>query len=334
MFLLIHWFFNTLSYFDELTDQSSLIDSNIYVCKIVNYLRNVCRCVFSMTTLSYSFERALAIFLPFKIIKIKSRVASVLIALIFLVSFISPLQYIYGYNLVEGHVDVNVSLVVCTIKPKLLEYFEKFSFFFNLFFVYLPLLFVILLNFSILIKLKNYKLEMTAELGKGLSTQFLKIMNQLYEENFNMKKINSIDPTLFNAMPMRTKYLESMPKNSLFTQNSANPSELNSVIKIKRSGPSIIINQKFSNTKTLVMISTCYIVLNIPNLINLFFVFNPFLEEKIEMKIKVQKDMSINNYLLFSEVTNLANYCINGLLFLIFGKAFRIHLKKIWHRFR
>ena len=343
IFLLINWIIHTLPNFQDLVELQSMIDSNVYICKMMNYFHSVCRCMFSMTTFCYSLERALAIFLPFKIIKIKSRVTGVFIILIFLVSFLSPLQYIYSYKLVRGYVHNNISIVVCTVKPTILEYFEKFSFFFNLFFVYLPIFFVILLNFSILIKLKNYKLEITTELSKGLSTQLLKILNQLYEENFMWKKINSTNTngTMFDTVTMRNHYLRRsmpskssciLPNSSLCTQNLANPSELHSLNR--RLGKSIVINQKFTNTNTLIMISMVYIVLNIPNLINLFIIFNPFSENKTNIKIKVQNDISIASYLLFSEAANIAIYCINGLLFILFGKAFRIHLKKIWYRLR
>lgn len=337
LFLLFHWYVNVLPYFTDLNDSINLTDSNVIICKLFNYLRNVCRVVFAVSTLSYSLERALAIFFPFQIIKHKSRVTAFLLVFIFLVSFTSPIHFILFYDL-----DANShNMTSCSVAPSGQFQFEELTFFFNLYAIFLPIFIVILLNFSIVFKLKNYQVEITSDSGFNLASDILKMVNKLYEENFILKQQKRLANTeMISNLPSLMNLTNGMAtiKNCrLFTSNcnnqlSANTSEWNAINRIKKSKDKILINQKFTNTKTLVLVSTVYIVLNVPNIFNLFILLNPYLNFRNDLKSKLFIDSKITSFMLIADIFNVANYSINGLLFFMFGKVFRLHLLRIWRK--
>lgn len=197
------------------------------------------------------------------------------------------------------------------------------------------------MNFSIVFKLKNYRVEITSDSGFKLTSDILKMVNNLYEENFILKQQKRLANTeMISNLPSLMNLTNGMAtiKNCrLFTSNcnnqlSANTSEWNAINRIKKCKEKILINQKFTNTKTLVLVSTVYIVLNVPNIFNLFILLNPFLNFRNDLKSKLFTDSKITSFMLIADIFNVANYSINGLLFLMFGKVFRLHLLRIWRK--
>lgn len=326
IFLFFHWYINILPYFTDLNQTLNIIETNVYACKLINYLRNVCRAVFALSTLSYSLERALAIFIPFYIIEHKNRVSAFLIVFIFTVSFTSPIHFAFDYDLIESN---STTANVCS--PNNQANFEILTFFFNVFAIYLPLFLVILINFSIIVKLKNYRVEITSD-GNKFNNDILKMVNKLYEENFVINKTKRFFNSEFITTAIFNNYTNATGRNlKLFT---ANTSELHTIAnRIKQQREKFTINQKFTNTNTLILVSSVYILLNIPNIINLFFIFNPYLDYELDARIKMNSDPRLVTYMLVSGIFNVTNYSINGVLFFIFGKVFRVHLYNIWKCF-
>lgn len=174
-------------------------------------------------------------------------------------------------------------------------------------------------------------MEITSDSGFNLTSDILKMVNKLYEENFILKQQKRLaEMEMISNLPSLMNLSNGMAtiKNCcLFTSNcnnqlSANTSEWNAINRIKKSKDKILINQKFTNTKTLVLVSTVYIVLNVPNIFNLLIPLNPYLNFRNDLKSKLFIDSKITSFMLIADIFNVANYSINGLLFFMFGKVF------------
>ena len=201
-FLVLHWFINTTQliivyYKIENTgvffNIINLINWSDYSCKILNYLCNVTRSFSTFSTLSFSLQRAYAIYFPFKMIIFKkySKLISIFsnLALVTLPLLIS-LPELYNYELVEFNKtnsnssgsgeQQNDKIMLCDIKTYNVAFHTEFKFLFVIGTLLVPFIIIILSNIAIVIKLKRSKLVVL---------NYYKLYDQRYSKSSNFVAI-------------------------------------------------------------------------------------------------------------------------------------------------
>ncbi|CAF0961799.1 unnamed protein product [Brachionus calyciflorus] len=166
IFLVLHWLINTtqiiisyleLSTFSILFLILNTVNTNEYTCKIMNFTCTFTRSLSTYLTLTFSFERTISIYFPFKIITHKQNCIFkiVLIFLIILSSLVSFKDY-QNYKLIKFS---NQSLILCEIPEDKFQSHLNSKLIFTVLTLLFPIFLIILLNISILFRMnrkKNY----------------------------------------------------------------------------------------------------------------------------------------------------------------------------------
>lgn len=179
LFLILHWYINTsqiiITYFKLiqykfLLQTLNLVNSSNFVCKSMNFAYVFCRCLSTYLTLTFSFERTIATYFPFKIVSYKQHshfvFKIVFIGLIFF-SFMVSIQSYQNYQLIKLKTNSNQIYdpkffhltEICDITEQHFSRHAKFTYAFILLMLLFPLILVLLLNISIFIRMnrkKNY----------------------------------------------------------------------------------------------------------------------------------------------------------------------------------
>jgi hypothetical protein len=117
--------------------------------------------------------------------------------------------------------------------------------------------------------------------------------------------------------------------NSSVANNSRKLSltqESNKIIKIN------YFNQKLHNTKMLVVLSTFFVIFNLPYLIQFYISLVPYYDQynsDLSLKERIDLQYKFHTYLSIAEILYVSNYSLNGLLLFSSGKIFRIHLWRL-----
>lgn len=360
-YLNLHFFIHTLPYIYylvESNDQTELvnvnfIDSNRYICKVFVYLRLVSRCSFTMATLGYSLERALAIYFPFKIMIYKDKVSKFIFIVTVLVSLAAPFFVLFFYDIYNNR---------CEIDKQQWDLYRLSLFYLNLTTSFLPFITIVTLNASILIKLKKYEIIVTTLCTKSTKTnvksEILKILNNIYEENFSLiqEKLLPINQKLKfrKAFELKSSTRMSCKSNSDRKENnkysilskltaekskSANivtsavlTSDYNFSKKLEKKRQSFYVNQQFPNTNFFIIISSINMFLNIPFIVNTCFIFNPYLKENFgDVEALSTRNAYLFLYLTLTELITTAKYSLT-IFFFTFSNVFRYHLNDISKR--
>ena len=179
LFLVLHWYINTsqiiITYFkliqyNFLLQVLNLVNSSDFICKSMNFAYVFCRCLSTYLTLTFSFERTIATYFPFKIVSYKQHshfvFKIVFIGLIFF-SFMVSIQSYQNYQLIKLKTNSNQIYDpkffhltdICDITEEHFSRHAKFTYAFILLMLLFPLILVLLLNISIFIRMnkkKNY----------------------------------------------------------------------------------------------------------------------------------------------------------------------------------
>ncbi|RMZ98234.1 hypothetical protein BpHYR1_039790 [Brachionus plicatilis] len=179
LFLVLHWYINTsqiiITYFKLINYKFlffflNLVNSNNLVCKSMNFAYVFCRCLSTYLTLTFSFERTIATYFPFKIVSYKQHshfIFKIVFIGLILFSFMVSIQSFQNYQLIRLNTNSNEIYdpkffhlnAICDIAEEHFSRHAKFTYIFVLLMLIFPVILVILLNISIFLRMnrkKNY----------------------------------------------------------------------------------------------------------------------------------------------------------------------------------
>jgi hypothetical protein len=252
-----------------------LINSNILICKIMNYFYKVFLFINSSMTVIFSLERALAINFPIRMRSTKERRRSLLKIIFMLViayCFVYPAYYLFLLNIFNMHNGQQ-----CRIQNESLYF--KLTILFVLQTLAIPFILITISNISILVGIERHR-------------------RILIKRSLTFR-----DPSLqFNSFSSA-----SLPSNSLHRPDSRKSSD-----------------KKMRLTKILITISASFVLLRLPFFIAWcrfilfkFYITKPFNEEqRNELKRR-------NEMVDYTEILQLINYAVTGLLYFATGNSFR-----------
>jgi len=253
-----------------------LINSNIFICKIMNYFYKVFLFINSSMTVIFSLERALAINFPIRMRSTKERRRSLLKIIFVLViayCFVYPTYYLYLLNIFTMHNGQQ-----CRIQNESLYF--KLTILFVLQTLAIPFVLITISNISILVGVERHR-------------------RILIKRSLTFRD-PSLQITSFSSA--------SLPSSSLQRPNSFQRSAV----------------KKMRLTKILITISASFVLLRLPFFIAWcrfilfkFYITKPFNEEqRNELKRR-------NEMVDYTEILQLINYAVTGLLYFATGKSFR-----------
>ena len=302
------------------------INSNIFVCKILSYLISVSIFMNSSITVTFSVERALAINFPLTIRNLREKrrfLFKIIIILIISWNWIYPIYHLfltdmikYGKPLIQKKCDIPLQ-------------FESLYFKFTMMFVIqtltVPFILITISNVSILTAIERNR--------KGLLQKRFEDKKFYFEKNGKpIKHINSLKSDFsiesfclenknHQMMSLRSPLRFRTSKNSKY-KNSTNSSFKSSSCKTGGGN-----NKNMHITKMLIMISLSFVLFNLPYFVAwcryaIFRVYNtkPFNQEQ------AKEIMNLYNVVKLTEILNLLNYAITGVLYFATGKAYRQNL--------
>ena len=286
-----------------------LFDSNVVVCKLFNYFKFFSRFLALSSILVFSFVRMLAVYYPFKSFK---RFEKCLLFILFGVSVLYPLCYLFIYDIVETgnlsnpnssknfHVAALTPIfqnVHCSIPIKYEKIFLVIHWI-SLFFIFVSYFIISLTNVMLIahdIKLRK-QTRTNIRVNRG--------------SKCNNNSSNEIKPS------------ENVFSEFFFVKIS-----FINLLNFSRKVKIISENRSFQNKKMLITLSSSFILFNIPYFCVLFLVlfnldsFTTRNEEELVNRIRLK------SYFTFVEIFKLFNSSITGLLIFVSGKIFRIHFR-------
>ena len=245
-----------------------LVNSNIWMCKFVNYFYKVFLFMNSAMTVMFSLERAVNIIFPIKMRSLRSKhrfLFKYIITIVIVYCFGYPTYYLYLLDIITS----SNQKTVCKIQNKSLYF--KLTILYVLQTLAIPFILITISNILILVAMKQTR------------------------QNLLVKSIS------YNAPNATTQLLI-----------SNNPKKL----------------KKMRMTKILILISASFVLLRLPYFIAwcrfaIFTVYTkkPFDEEKRnELKMR-------NEIVDYTEVVNILNYALTGLLYFVAGNSFQKRLR-------
>lgn len=346
LFLAVQFYMGTYNrmifYFDHNHHTSSLLDSSPAFCKSLPYLRNSARFLNATITVCFSFERLLAVYYP---LRARSRNPKYifLLKIVVVVSFVVPSYSVFLAELTpmseqadEMYKRYNLSRAfnLNSLSPALgkfscsasRKHFEKLLVFHGLFWL---LMFTAYLMISasllaIIVKLKNSK------------RTFLKVS---YSSS-NSNSSRHVTKTIVRKEQQMIRLSEPSAQQPFCCDNSnenlSTSPNVGSVCPSSfMSSPSRrsfqLANPKIHNTQILTSISLSFVLLNLPFFVAMFVMFymSMRLGDKRRFAVTDLVDkMKIQIWMLVTDMLQLANFSLTGLLFFCSGQIFRIHAIK------
>jgi len=316
--LLSHFYMSTLTriIYHFAMEQSILMsvyvfDSNVFVCKLFNYLKFFSRFVALSSILVFSFVRMLAIYYPFKSFK---RFEKYLLVILCSISASYPLCYLFTYDIIEtGHDFVNLSITnsskifhVATLTPILQNLhctipaeYEDLFFIINTFsclFVFISFFIVSTSIISLIVHEIKSKKESKTNLRVNRGSQIKR------NSSNDMRSSERVSSESFIKKFTTINYL-----NLQRTIVSPNPS--------------------FQNKKMLITLASSFILFNVPYFCVIFLVVNILNSFAASNEQEPIDRIRLKSYFTFVEIFKLFNYSITGLLIFVSGKMFRIHFR-------
>lgn len=274
-----------------LIDLFNIIDRNIVVCRLVNYLRNVLRFMSAYVILVFTIQRALVVSKPLYN-RFKSR-KSALIA-IFLISYLSLFMNTWALFMFE--IQKNEFTQYCDVKKSWSFAYLIINVIYMILVMIIPILLILGFNFLIIFKISQN-------------------VSQRVELRPLRSRRDKTDITRLETLPSK----ETSEKRSLACYFSIN-------YIAKRQNLLDENDKVYSSkrvTKVLLFISFSYAFFNIPYAISWVIFFVNFKFYQVDPKIT---DF-IFSFVQLSETLSVLNYGINFYLLCLSGKLFRDQLK-------
>ena len=278
------------------------INSNLFVCKLVSYLISVSIFMNASITVTFSLERALAINFPLKVRNLRENhrfVFKFVMLLVILYSFLYPMYNLFMADLVKkGRQNQR-----CDIPAQYESLYFDFTIMFVVQTLALPFLLISVSNVSILCAIERNR--------KGLLVNKFEVSSSLTESSKRDMELKSfLKSSVISKTSLKSS---SFAENDKFTKSS-------SKVGGTRCKP-------FHLTRTFVAISASFVIFNLPYFVAwsryAFFRVNnkePFSEEQATELLHLYHIMKL------TEILNLFNYAITGLLYFATGKTFRDNL--------
>lgn len=301
-------------------ERKYLPNHNSYLCKIVMYSIGVTLCINATISVLFSFERALAINYPLQVRNFKQNygLACKIIALFLIIlSFIAP-----SYNLfLLDIVNKGNKKHVCDVPSENDRLYFNMTIIFVLAILGLPFLIISLSNVSILMRISKRSNSLVLFQG-GYKSE---------TSNNELRRRVSKGSDIFNYYyTYNTSYpIEKETKNSRFSFFKCRAKLENPCLK----NLSIFkLDKHIKITKMFISISASFVLLNLPYFISWciyanFRIQNQHRYEDTKVKEEIK---SLYKYVKLSEILNLLNYSLAGLLYFATGKFYRQHLFKIF----
>jgi hypothetical protein len=415
VFLILNWYIQILPSifaFENFFEKYYIVNTNVYACKIMNYLTSTAKCFTILLTLTLTLDRAFASYFPLKSINLKQSHGSKskhVIKLIAFVSFLLPIYVLINYELIEPRSDRDRDrdqrksqiTKVCSINSNNDFTHIMLTIMYMLFSMGIPFLIIIIANVAIMLKLRNYKIKVTRYcLNKEQKIQYdrLSLMSPSRKEPFNdpnflvfkefyikanAKELEENTEARLECGNYSSASLHSPPQpsssafkpssdvffkialnsecillnkkdgsitfysksnNKFFNQienlttNNINSSVVNNNRKLSLTQePSKIVkinyfNQKLHNTKMLVVLSTFFVIFNLPYLIQFYIALVPYFDQynyDLNQIESINLQYKFHTYISIAEILYVSNYSLNGLLLFSSGKIFRLHLWRL-----
>lgn len=302
-----------------------ILDSSQAACKILTYLRYSSRILNALLTVGFSLERLVAVYKPFYMRSFDPKSSSLFGNVSIALSFIIPIYSIFLCELVPSTSEissgitnkfnlsrsVNFYSVTPSLGPLTCSASSNNSptFFRVHFFV---VLFVLLCNFVVSVSI----LAIIAKLKHKRSSILL-----FFRTNVNVNKesmdLNKTEESLVEK-GVGEELIEKSRQSSLMLRfNSTN-----------------LNNSRAHDTKLLGSLSVSFLVFNTPYLIILlytilFSIRNDFKSSYYQYSTSnLVNILRMQSYLTISEIFQLANFSITGLLLFCSGRIFRLHAFK------
>lgn len=306
LYLIIQFYmgtYNRMIYFFNIDYGKSfqLFDVNIIVCKLLPYLRYTMQFLNAMATMCFSLERFLAVYFPFKLRSFCKAKRTHLIVASTLVSMAIPTYLIPLADLIPSR-EVTESIYERFNLTRSFNFYALTPAFGSYTCSIVKNRFKILLKFHFLMSLVIFLVYF------AIGVSHLAIIAKI-------KRKSTFSHC--NSSALLHHRSQTQIKN-----NSAD-------LEVNRRETSCRIKRKIQNTKTLVSISISYVLFNLPYFMIIFYMIGYGIENDerilvlfLEFKLRVQR------YFVITEIFQLMNFSVTGLLLFCSGQTFRVHAFK------
>jgi hypothetical protein len=307
LYLIIQFYmgtYNRMIYFFNIDYDKSfqLFDVNIIVCKLLPYLRYTIQLLNAMATMCFSLERFLAVYFPFKLRSFCKAKRTHLIVASILVSMAIPTYLIPLADLIPSR-EVTESIYERFNLTRSFNFYALTPSFGSYTCSIVKNRFKILLKFHFLMSLVIFLVYF------AIGVSHLAIIAKIKRKS-TFSHCNS--SALLNH------------RSQTQMKNNSADLEIN-----RRETSSCRVNRKIQNTKSLVSISLSYVLFNLPYFMIIFYMIGYGIENDerilvlfLEFKLRVQR------YFVITEIFQLMNFSVTGLLLFCSGQTFRVHAFK------
>lgn len=311
----------------EYSDSLQLIDSNLALCKMLPYFRNVTLLLNATLIGSFSLERIVVVFRPLLMLSLTKK-RSKLYKIAIAISFLLPCNSLFSNEIVQNtdgsnwaYTQFNLTRIfnLRSLTPSLTDFIcsankndSKFILVYQTLILLVAFLSYIFISTSILaivIKLKLKKRVKTIIRFKQATDTAKETDNE---------NLHPLDIELDDA------------------KNFGNQDIHNSSFLLSRNRPDQMMNTINHRTHFLSVISLSFALLNTPYFtIMIYLLINRLFVENKDWELLPNLTWRINtvSYIALSEVFQLLNFSITGFLFFCTGHVFRFHalqcLKKL-----
>lgn len=350
LFLFLQFYvvtYNRMIYHFNMNYKNSyqFLDSSIICCKLLPYFRYAFRLTNTMLTVCFSVERLLAVYCPLQMRTLDTKCAY-FFKLSILFSFIVPTYLLFLTELVpNSELDNTIyrklgikksfnfnSLTplfgdfTCSMSKKNFSLMLKFHILLFLL-IFVCYIIIAISIFAIVLRLKNSNNFVFAFRSKATSNSAVAAAASNNENN------NPKCSKCSGSGESAKELLEIKTQEMLHIENGINRAPSNSSfssIELPKKRIKLqLINHRIQNTKMLISISASYVLLNLPYfLVMLASMIFGIREENIVTVMDVAFRLKVWSYVLITEIFQLVNFSVVGLLFFCSGKIFRHHALK------
>lgn len=351
LYLLIQFYvgtYNRMIYHFNMDYTATLqfLDTNIVFCKSMPYLKYVTRLMNTMLTVCFSIERLIAVYCPLQMRSLNEK-CKCLFKISIIISFTVPIYLLFLTELVPNRETQNIAYQklgirnsfnfnsltplfgdsTCSVSKKNLPIMLIFHFFLFLI-IFLCYVVVAVSILAIVMRVKKSKSFIFAFRSKNPSNSGR--MTEAPSTNNNRSSSKELLDTKIiqeKIQPMEIQVDDRKTSHSSFT----------SVEVSKKKSNQIWISHRIQNTKMLTSISISYVLLNLPYFVVMLvsMMVGARSEESSNSNIEALRvrdvafRLKVWSCVLITEIFQLANFSLVGLLFFCSGKIFRLNAFKL-----
>ena len=300
LFMIIHLFEDTIRTYSDLylnEDENilikllNLVDHFEISCRLINYLRYSLRFMSTYILVSFTLQRLFLVYQPFSTNFKSKKSAWKTIEFLFFISFVINLWVPFFFQIHSN----NYNQSYCDIKTKLKSKYFKINVAYIGLVIFIPITIILICNLLMLLKLVR-------DDKKEKNLRIISTRSDL--ENLRLNRYNQKLATSNRDAPEST--LNYLTFEQLLTRKQMKP---------KCSSKKI--------TKMLGLLSTTFIILNLPYLVAWTIYFYEMVYRKNETNLSFYLFSILN----ITEILNLANYGIKFFIYCLAGYRFKNQIK-------